>query len=398
MLIRTIGTCLLACITLLVVSSAALSQGLQDNRSFWGNHYRPDGGNDATFPAWIPLTEGEDIESDFQWFAPGEFGEYGEAVVPNTGMYFSYDRLRWQTSNPEMGTFPFQMLPGSEYFQAPPEFDPSGFAPGGGHRIEMGWMTEKNTGWNFIATLFRTNGGQELRLRELDFDPEDEEHDINEEDFDANFDQIVAPQTSNSASYKSLELNKTWRLVRRDGITVEPFLGVRYLQIVDRAQSTAVDTDCDVAAQTVRHLFSGFNNQAITGQVGMNWNLARGHWNLRSSLRCFAGQNFQIFGRTYLNDTRIHEEGDALNCAALEETSRVVTADTQTGQAEEFLWGQDARVEMTYTLFRDFSARVAAQLVHFPGGIGRGPFLFDRRHNEEDMLMAGISFGFELNR
>ena len=74
MLIHNFRTCSLVCLTLLAVSSAAFSQGLQSDRSFWGNHYSPDGGNEASFPAWLPLTESENIESDFQWFAPGEFG------------------------------------------------------------------------------------------------------------------------------------------------------------------------------------------------------------------------------------------------------------------------------------------------------------------------------------
>ena len=84
MLIHNFRTCSLVCLTLLAVSSAAFSQGLQSDQSFWGNHYSPDGGNEATFPTWLPLTESENIESDFQWFAPGEFGEYGEATPPNT--------------------------------------------------------------------------------------------------------------------------------------------------------------------------------------------------------------------------------------------------------------------------------------------------------------------------
>ncbi|MBN83824.1 MAG: hypothetical protein CMJ70_27180 [Planctomycetaceae bacterium] len=406
MLIHNFRTCSLVCLTLLAVSSAAFSQGLQSDRSFWGNHYSPDGGNEASFPAWLPLTESENIESDFQWFAPGEFGEYGEATPPNNGLYFGYDWLRWSTSNPEMGTFPFTPLSGTEYFQAPPAWNPNGFADGGGHRVEVGWMTEENTGWNFIATLFRTNGGHELRMRELDYDPEDEEHDISEDDFDADFDQIVAPQTTNSASYHNLELNKTWRIIHRDGVSVEPFAGVRYLQFMDRHQSTAVDTDCDVSAQTVRQMFTHFNNQGLTGQLGVRWTMVRARWKLRTGLGCFVGHNFQRFSRTYINDTRIHEEGDPLNCSALEEVGQVISTQSDSGSGEEFLWGSDGRVELTYTIFRDLSLRIGGQVVHLPGGIGRGPFLnshpqradLTTRHNEEDLLMGGFSFGFEMNR
>ena len=405
MLIPNFRICSLVCLTLLTVSSAALSQGLQGDRSFWGNHYSPDGGNEASFPPWLPLTEGENVESDFQWFAPGEFGQYGEASPPNTGLYFGYDWLRWDTSNPERGTVPFDPLPGSEYFQSPPDWNPSGFAGGGGHRIELGWMTEDNSGWNFTATLFRTNGGHELRVRELDFDPEDEEHDINEEDFDANFDQVVEPQTINSATYHNLELNKTWRIVHRDGVSVEPFAGLRYIHIQDRHQSTAVDTDCDLSSQTIRQMLTHFNNQAITGQVGMKWTMVRGRWKVRTGLGCFIGHNFQRFSRASVTDLRIHEEGDALNCSALEEVSKVISTSNDAASGEEFLWGSDGRVELTYTIFRDFAMRIGGQVVHMPGGVGRGPYELDTNsdgtpeyYNEEDMLMGGFSFGFEMNR
>ena len=398
MSICRIRICCVTCLTLLALGQIATAQS---RGSFWGAKYNQDGSSSGVMPEWMPWPDDSMFDAEFQWFAPAESGEYGEPDKLNYGFFASYDMAYWYTSRPDKGQFQFQQLPGTEFYHGPMlGNDAGGFDRSWGRRIEIGWMPESNSGWTIANTSGSfANAGRTFKVPELDFDPEDSEHDLADEDFDPNFDQIILGQVYNRGRYNNTEINKVWRLkALRKGGVLEPYAGLRYLQYTDFGESSAVDTDCDFASQIVRRLYTGFNNRALAAQIGTRWTMVRGRWEIRGDLRAFLGQNYQRIGRFFSNETVIYDPVPLPACGMASEVARFHETTDQNFTETEFLWGQEGRIEFAFTLYRDVALRVGGNILHIPGGIGRGPNYLHLRESEQDLIIGGVTFGVEVNR
>ena len=64
-------------------------------------------------------------------------------------------------------------------------------------------------------------------------------------------------------------------------------------------------------------------------------------------------------------------------------------------QANNFVWGGELRVEAAYSLTRDISLRFGFAFMELGQGIGRGN---DIRLNDQDVVLAGATFGVTINR
>jgi hypothetical protein len=64
-------------------------------------------------------------------------------------------------------------------------------------------------------------------------------------------------------------------------------------------------------------------------------------------------------------------------------------------RATQFCWGGELRGEAAYELTRDINLRVGFVFLDLGQGIGRGDLL---RFNNQAVQMAGVTFGFAVNR
>ena len=76
-------------------------------------------------------------------------------------------------------------------------------------------------------------------------------------------------------------------------------------------------------------------------------------------------------------------------------TGRCSTASTVSTRTQEFVWGGEVRAEAAYELTRDISLRFGMVFIDLGQGIGRGNEIND---NNEDVQIAGLTFGFTINR
>ena len=129
-----------------------------------------------------PFIDPTHFDSDFQYFAPAEVDTYGGAPDPNTGFFFTYDRMYVNMTRPRDV---------ASHFEGDFTW---------GNRYDMGFMTEDDHGW--LLSIMHVDGPN---LEDL-----------------------------NHADYSSVELNRVWRLKQlHNGSYVEPFIGVRYIKFID---------------------------------------------------------------------------------------------------------------------------------------------------------------------
>ena len=79
-----------------------------------------------------------DFTQDWQPFAPAEISSYGGGIQPNTGFFFSYDRIHLWVDRPATA------------------LKPNKFDRTTGTRIDFGYMSKSNNGW--VGELMSING------------------------------------------------------------------------------------------------------------------------------------------------------------------------------------------------------------------------------------------------
>ena len=329
---------------------------------------------------------------DFQFFAPAEVGDFGGEEPPNTGVYFDYDRLYLNVTRPD------------GLASRGSEFD-GDFT--WGNRWEIGYMTEEHTGWQAIVYhLSGPNEYSQFFQERLDgFNEDDAPPDDNVPIIADRNPRIFDVRTSlNVASFSSAEINKTWRRKQfHNGAVLEPLVGFRYMVFKNWVRRDNYDRFAEDAAgqpdpftPTIDGLFeqfdqdvSVFENSMIGGQLGGRLFRQTGHWLLSADVRIFACQNFQTLNHQQLSQITRYT---ALNGdVELNQFDRVDTF----AQAQEFVWGGEVRAEASYELTRDISLRFGMAFIDLGQGIGRSRDIND---NNEDVQIAGVTFGLTINR
>ena len=167
-----------------------------------------------------------DFTQDWQPFAPAEISSYGGGIEPNTGFFFSYDRIHLWVNRPATALKPNKLDRST------------------GTRIDFGYMSKSNNGW--IGELMSINGPNVYD------EPSDRQRDvitINPSGIDPTSGQPVIeipPVTTqpypngraeNVGSLTSFEFSKLWRMKPLHGrgkggsSHVEWFLGGRFTTI-----------------------------------------------------------------------------------------------------------------------------------------------------------------------
>jgi hypothetical protein len=301
------------------------------------------------------------FDYDAQVFAPIEFTN-GDEKDPNTGFFLTYDRLYTSVSRPgRVG-----------------DSDSTAFALGTnyiwGTKCEAGWMTDDEHGWMFgyqnSAGNFTTNGNDEV---------------------------IETPMLVTNR-FASVEINKIFRQSMSNGGYMEPYLGLRYLNVNDQ---TIEDTFQQLGLVIDGNRFKQeVNNTSVGFQAGSRFNRRRGRWRTTADVAVAATYNQQRYFATDIFRDWIPVANDF----------RTSVTETYT-QDQSFLPMIDFQYEIAFNISRDISLRTGFQTVYLFNGVARANTLTTGLnpnsafgggdgaglHNDR-FVSAGFLFGFEWKR
>jgi hypothetical protein len=209
----------------------------------------------------------------------------------------------------------------------------------------------------------------------------------------------------------SFELNRVWRRPAfHNGTNFEPSIGYVYMNVRDFFQREILVQELVGAAPRAagtdeffqRILFkSNFENQMHGGQFGARLFRQRGHWMLSAEVRFFATANFQTL-RNVREDSILPNPDELLvDGAAASLINPFVNGGSDVNRRlqyfhdTQFVFGGEVRGEAAYEITRDINLRVGFVFFDLGQGIGRGNQM---RFNNQDVQMAGVTFGFTVNR
>lgn len=337
-------------------------------------------------PFWKfqPFLDPGYFQPDFQFFAPAEVDDFGGEEKPNTGLYVTFDRTYMNVSRP-IDLF-------SHGSQGQGDFT-------WGNRMEVGYMKGDPSGWQ--AVLWHVNGPNEKFANASS--------QVNETAGAAApvtlpFVEGQSFDTLNQLKMSSFELNKVWRLKPYHNNTIlEPFIGYRYMNVRDFFQRQSLQEVADPAVNEfflLHTLASTFENNMHGGQLGARLFRQRGRWLLSSELKFFGLANFQSLRRT-ISDSLLPNPELAITQGILADfispfgTGGDVNTSVVYSHASQFCWGGEINGNASYELTRDVNLRVGFMFLDMGQGIGRGDRL---RFNNQSVQMAGVTFGFTVNR
>jgi hypothetical protein len=295
---------------------------------------------------------------DYQIFSPVQFTN-GEELGPNTGFYFSMDRIYTSIS----GGGEFGGGAGDNYIW--------------GNRYDVGYMNTEDDGWSLVYE--QSEGNQFLNGADV----------------------IVANPTLFTTKLASVELNKVYRQTLKRGGWLEPYAGLRYFNVSD---STIEDFGAGVIGGIAANRFrQNFTNDAVGLNVGGRLVNRRGRFRFSNDLSIATTYNQQRFRATDFTmvgaNIFITEIGDSDSA---------------------FVPAVDYRFELAYNISRDFGLRGGANFMYLWNGIARAntrptltnpnsafgsdpafggdPTLPGGGLIDDRIIAAGVSLGFEYRR
>lgn len=301
------------------------------------------------------------FDYDAQVFAPIEFTN-GDELDPNTGFFLTYDRLYTSVSRPgnvnDSQSSSFAL--GTNYIW--------------GTKCELGWMTDADDGWSLgyqnSAGGFYANGN----------------------------DEVVDQPMLVTNRFASVEINKIFRQAMSGGGYMEPYLGLRYLNVNDQ---TIEDTFQNLGGIIDGSRFKQeVNNSSVGFQAGARFNRRRGRWRTTADTAIAATYNQQKYFATDIFRDWLPPAQDF----------RTSITETTT-QDQSFVPMIDFQYEIAFNISRDISLRGGVQAVYLFNGIARANTLTTGLNpnsffgagpgaglNEDNFISAGFLFGFEWKR
>ncbi|MBT4694940.1 MAG: hypothetical protein HOB73_16510, partial [Planctomycetaceae bacterium] len=300
-----------------------------------------------------PFIDFDEFNPNFQFFAPLDNTHFGD-FTPNMGWYFTWDKINFKTARPRS----------EEAYGAADD--------GWGKRIQLGFMRADNTGWSFgTTTLSGPNFYEELIVERNNRVAEDEsggggggggggddQQPPSQDDNNPITGQrdYILRDSINAISLSGWELNRTWRIKENDkGRIWEPFVGIRYDQLVDQYEDAEYNRYDDVglpvppipdpndptspgpedaAIEEYIRERANFRNDMFGGQLGLRWYQKQSHWLLSSELRFFGFHNNQtLHSNRFVEITTVD--------VGLGEEPTTATRDEQNlwSNNNEFVWG-----------------------------------------------------------
>ena len=140
-------------------------------------------------------------------------------------------------------------------------------------------------------------------------------------------------------------------------------------------------------------------NQMVGGQLGARYFTHYDRWTVSGELRAFSMANFQSANRATRAYTTEYSGGPAINVDVVA-TNYTTGTGFEHATNTEFVFGFEARAEAAYQLTKAFSVRGGIDVIDFAGGIWRGANFtaLKGQPTDQDLQMAGYTFGIEFNR
>ena len=214
---------------------------------------------------------------------------------------------------------------------------------------------------------------------------------------------FFVPIIVNSTDISGFELNRSYRLAPLHyGATIEPFFGVRYMQIDDMTQRGTYErldatgaplpfpSDPNAAIEQLFVETTEWTNRAVLGQLGFRLAKNFDRFSIASEIRAFAGPNFQeLLVRSETLESNAGGTGDDTL-----PTSERFDRNIATNDLDEVLIGTEIRTQAAMYVTRDLAFTVGVELMGLGRGVARGN-LFD---NDQAMWSVGGTAGIQVRR
>lgn len=365
-----------------------------------------------------PVQDPFTFDPDFRWFEPiydMDLADLKPKKRAATGWFGTYDRLLMYGSRPELN------VNAANADQLGETLMDRGY----GHRYEVGFMTDQDSGWCFTSTeigvgAFITTPTQRLNRFVVDGDITQQppfgrpvpESDGNNLGFNERL--YFVQDTENVFSFDSYELNKTWRMEPYHyGGILEPMIGARWIKIrdLDSVQNYISSEDLDAPggppfantfgdAEQLTTDQSVTRNDALAAQLGFRYFKFQNRFTYSTAFKVFAGGSWQSTYFTRVQDITVYD-GAGSGSLVVDQIYRTLVPPTY-HRNDEFLLGFDVRGEVSYQLAKMIQIRTGFQVIDVARGVWRGGVTdgvsLTGGDNDQDLLMAGVTFGIELNR
>ncbi len=359
----------------------------------------------------VPVADPFAFDPDFRWFEPVydmDLADLKPKKRAHSGWYATYDRINLYGSRPELDE---------------PGISETKLDGGWGYRYQVGYMLPgEDKGWLFnwthngVGQFFTVR--QERLNRFIDPDggdlpvapPFGVEVRMGEgNNIGYNFRFYDINDTENVFSYDSYELNKVWRMEPYHyGGILEPMVGLRWMRVDDvnafsdyRSSDSVLEPPLvglpflDVEQLTISTAIT--KNEMFGGQLGFRYMKFRDRFTFSSSFYAFFGGNWQCaYSQVYTELTAYDGDTQGSNVVRIENnaTEPIYTRN------EEFFVGFDVRGQIGYQLTRLINIRAGFQVIDIGRGVwrgGAGTNAIPQGDNDQDLLMAGGTFGINLN-
>lgn len=364
----------------------------------------------------LPFQDPFAFDPDFQWFEPlyqADIEDMKPKQRANYGWYGAYDRMSLWVSRSDDA-------PGEHLLDR-----------SWGNRYDLGFMTEEDSGWS--STLFTVDGPNAydtVRTYRLNLRNDTEQVVVLGRGGTGTPRYSIFPQfirntpgenerfvdidnSENVANFTSFELNKTFRLEPYHyGGILEPLVGFRYMKFQDTWQQMNYShgflfdpygNALDGYGEQITIQRSIADNQMLGGQLGFRYFKAKNRFRYSGEMRVFTMANLQTNTFYTESETQIYDNTTAGVPPVIADGDVPLRANysktpNQYGRNQEFVVGFDVRSELTYQLSRMFEIRGGLQIIDLGRGIWRGRLNAQNPLNDQQVTMAGFTFGIALNR
>jgi len=287
-------------------------------------------------PVW------DDFGHDFAIFSPAQISSFDGGPDPKEGFFLTWNRMYVNVNRSSAAFGPTQ---GDWTW---------------GNRWNGGYMhPDENCGWldshGWLAEYIHVDG------------PNNGQPFQGEPGRPTDIDEALRPE-ENLGKLNSFEFSKVWRFKPlHEGSIVEAFVGPRFARY---EQWTALLIDTPVGEMQTMSI----KNDMYGGQAGLRWYKMKGRWIVSAEGRYFYAYNHQNYA----------DNGSELNEDAI----------PQEFSEDNWVGAGDLRVEATYQFTKAFALSVGWEMLYFGHGIARNAPPFD----DQDLLVTGVTFGFNVNR
>ncbi len=362
-----------------------------------------------------------EFDPDFRWFETTsqlDIEDMKPKQRAHYGWFGTYDRMTLFGSRPELDD---------------PNASETKLDQGWGHRYEVGYMSDcGDKGWTFNWTRhsigkYHTVARERVNRINLDdlnggggnigppFGEIVPQDDQNTRGFNTR--TYFIQDSENVIDYSSYEMNRTWRMeAYHYGGILEPMVGLRYMNVddINTRQTYRSSLDIDQVpftvfgdAEQLETDNTTTTNDIIAGQFGFRYTKhavgscgGPNRFTFIGDFRVFTGASLQC--STTLQETEITlYDGPGVGA----EVDNIINRSTTPVHTrnEEFAIGFDARAQLSYQLTKAISIRGGVQVIDIATGLWRGGPPAGPRNQltggdqDQDLLMAGLTFGLSLN-